>query len=204
MEPDSEPRIVQRENLHLAPLVVVSGPSGVGKTTLVEELLKSTPLPLRRAITATTRSMRPGEVNGTSYHFWNAVDFRKAIDEGRMLEWAFVFDRDFYGTPRSEVDPYRESGTGVILVIDVQGADTVRRAYPNDHLSVFITAPNFDVIEARLRSRKDMHEEQIQKRLETARSELARADKFDRVVVNNELATAVAELQLHICERFST
>ena len=118
-----------------APLIVVSGPSGVGKTTVVDRLLAGSSLPLRRAVTATTRAPREGEVPDRDYHFWGEGEFRTAIDDGRMLEWAVVFNRDFYGTPRSEVDPYRVEGVGVVLVIDVQGAGQVRLLYPGDHVS---------------------------------------------------------------------
>src|SRR5690242_19443258 len=111
----------------LAPLIVVSGPSGVVKTTVVQELLKRQTLPLRRAVTATTRGARAGEQPGVSYHFWERDRFQKAIDADEMFEWAEVFGLDRYGTPRSEVDPHRESGKGVILVLDVQGAEAVRK-----------------------------------------------------------------------------
>src|SRR5688572_15096353 len=110
----------------LAPLIVVSGPSGVGKTTVVERLIEGSGLKLRRAITATTRGARPGEQDGRDYHFWTREDFERAIADKRMLEHAVVFGKDYYGTPKSEVDPHREQGTGVILVIDVQGADRIR------------------------------------------------------------------------------
>src|SRR5437667_2713470 len=102
----------------LAPLIVVSGPSGVGKTTLVDSLLARKSLPLRRAITATTRAPRPGEIPEVSYHFWTRERFQAALAANEMLERAQVHARDFYGTPRSEVDPCREPGIGGILVID--------------------------------------------------------------------------------------
>lgn len=186
-----------------APLIVVSGPSGVGKTTLVERVLAETPLKLRRAVTATTRTPRAGERDGTDYHFWSAYEFRAAIDGGRMLEWAVVFGRDFYGTPRAEVDPYRATGVGVVLVIDVQGADRVRTLLPDDHLSVFIDPPSLEELEARLRSRNDTSEERVQRRLSTARTELAEAHKFHHRIVNRDLDAAVRELDQVIRSRFN-
>ena len=189
---------------HPAPLIVVSGPSGVGKTTVVDRLLAETSLSLRRAVTATTRGKRPGEVDGVDYHFWNEDEFRKAIDDGRMLEHAVVFGRDFYGTPRSEVDESRARNIGVILVIDVQGAAEVREKLPTDHLSVFIEPPSFPELEARLRGRNDTSEERIKRRLTTARDELARANEFQHRIVNSELSEAVRELERVIRERFNT
>ena len=187
----------------MGPLVVVSGPSGVGKTTVVDRLLERTALPLRRAITATTRDPRGGEIDGASYHFWTRDKFLKAVDDRRMMEHAEVHGRHYYGTPRSEVDEHRAAGRGVILVIDVQGAKQVRDLYAGDHLSVFITAPSDDELEARLRSRKSEPEEAIQRRLASARRELARAGEFDARIVNRDLDAAVAELEHLIRAQFT-
>lgn len=183
------------------PLIVVSGPSGVGKTTVVEGLIGRGTLPLRRGITATTRGPRAGEEKEVSYHFWSRPEFEEAVAAGRMLEWAEVFGLDLYGTPRSEVDPHRAAGGGVVLVIDVQGAARVRQLCP-DCLSVFVTAPSFEVLEARLRGRKDLGEDKIRRRLEAARDELARRGEFDHVIVNDDLGRAVDELERLVRTRF--
>jgi guanylate kinase len=185
----------------LAPLIVLSGPSGVGKTTLVDALLARSTLPLRRGVTATTREPRPGEVDGVHYHFWTRERFKGAIDRGEMLESAEVHGRDFYGTPRSEVDPFRAAGTGVILVIDVQGAGQVRIRYPDDHLSVFLDPPTFDELRRRLEGRGEP-EASIRRRLETAVGELARADEFDVRLENADLETTVAALEAIIRAEF--
>ncbi|MBN9523378.1 guanylate kinase [bacterium] len=186
----------------LGPLIVLSGPGGVGKTTLVEALIGRNSLPLRRAVTATTRSPRPGEVPGLAYHYWTHAQFREAIAHGEMLEWAEVHGVDFYGTPRSEVDGYRARGIGVILVIDVQGAGQVRLLYPGDHLSVFVNPPAFDELRHRLEGRGEP-EASINRRLETARGELARADEFDKVLENADLAAATDALERLIRDEFT-
>lgn len=177
-----------------APLIVLSGPSGVGKTTVVEALVLASGLPLRRGITATSRAPRPGEVDERDYHFWSVERFRKAIDDGEMLEHAIVHGTDYYGTPRAEVDPVRAKGIGVILVIDVQGADHVRALYPGDHHSIFLTVPNKGMLRERLETRGES-QDKIERRLRTAESEFLRAAEFDSVVINDDLPTALADLK---------
>jgi guanylate kinase len=181
-------------NNQLAPLIIVSGPSGVGKTTVVDALLRRTPLPLRRAITATTRPIREGERPGFDYYYWTREEFERAVHANQMLEWAEVFGMDYYGTPLSEVIPYRQNGVGVILVIDVQGAARVRELIP-DSISVFIRPPNLEELETRLRKRGDLTEDRIRRRLETARNELARVCEFDHEIINDQLSEAVSRLE---------
>lgn len=186
----------------LAPLIVLSGPSGVGKTTLVDGLIGRNTLPLRRAVTATTRKPRPGEVPEVSYHYWSEDQFRAALARNEMLEWAEVHGSGFYGTPRSEVDGYRAAGVGVILVIDVQGAGQVRLLYPGDHISLFVNPPAFDELRRRLEGRGEP-EASIRRRLETARGEMTRADEFDVVLENAELAAATDALEKIIRDEFT-
>jgi guanylate kinase len=177
------------------PLVILSGASGSGKSTVVARLLRTTGLRLRKAVTATTRAPRGAETNDLSYHFWSRERFEEAIRNDELLEHAVVHGRDYYGTPRAEVEPYREQGVGVILVIDVQGAEQIRRLYPGDHLSVFLTAGPPEEYERRLRARGEEDEATIRRRLATAEAELARQNEFEYTVVNTDLGTAVAELE---------
>lgn len=189
-------------NNRLAPLFVLSGPSGAGKTTVVNELIRTSPYPLRRAVTATTRLPRDGERPEVDYHFWSVDRFERAIATGEMLEHAVVFGRDYYGTPRAEVDPHRAAGTGVMLVIDVQGAEQVRAAYPSDHLSIFLDVPSLAELERRLRERGTEDETKLVRRLDTAKRELARAGEFARRVMNDTVAGAVRELSAVIASEY--
>jgi guanylate kinase len=177
----------------VAPLIVVSGPSGSGKSTVIRGLLAEGGLPLRLSVSATTRARRPGERDGVDYHYWTPERFRDGVRTGAYLEWAEVHGR-CYGTLRDEVDPSRARGVGVILDIDVQGAAQIRARYP-DCCTVFLKAPSWPEYERRLRRRGTEDETAIARRLEAARCELERAGEYDHVIVNDDLATAVAELR---------
>lgn len=187
----------------VAPLIVLSGPSGAGKSTVVEAVLTACRYPLRRAVTATSRPPRPGEVPEVDYHFWTEDRFRDALAADQMLEHAMVFGKDHYGTPKSEVDPHRAAGAGVLLVIDVQGAAQVRAKYPGDHVSVFLAVPSLGELERRLRGRGTEDEARIARRLAAATAEMSRADEFDTTVVNDTLPQAVADLLAIIDREFT-
>jgi guanylate kinase len=183
------------------PLVILSGPAGTGKSTLVGRLLRACGARLRQSISATTRPRRPGETDGKHYHFWTREHFESELKNGAFLEHAEVFG-NLYGTPRSEVDPYRVKGMGVVLVIDVQGAEQIRRQYP-EAVSIFLRAPSQQVYEERLRQRGTEEEAVLQRRLRAAEKEEARAGEYQYQVVNDNLDRAEAELCAILQRHFS-
>jgi guanylate kinase len=182
------------------PLIIVSGPSGSGKTTVIRRLLAEESRPLRLSVSATTRPPRPGEVDGYDYHFWSKERFEEAIRAHAFVEWAMVHG-SYYGTLHQEVEPFRQRGVGVILDVDVHGADQVRRKCP-DHVSVFLQTSSPGAYEARLRQRGTETEATIQRRLATAERELARAGEYDEQVTNDDLDEAVAALRAIVARQW--
>ena len=176
-------------------LVVISGLSGAGKTTLAQALLQDPRY--KRALTATTRSPRGGEVDGVDYHFLSGQAFDVGIEEGAFLEWAVVYGGHRYGTPRKNVEAILDSGRHCLLVIDVQGAATLR-TQGVDALFVFLKAPSLEELERRLRGRGEDDDEAIHARLEAARGELAAQDDFDLVLVNDKLDEAAQQLAVRL------
>ena len=166
-------------------LVVVSGPSGVGKDTIIEALRQQTRDPdYHYVVTCTTRPPRPGEVDGASYHFMTRDRFRALRDAGAFLEWAEVHG-NWYATPRAEVRRALAAGHDVILKIDVQGAAAVKSTVP-DALLVFVVPPSLEALFRRLRSRATETAQQLELRQRNAAIELARAGDYDHVVVNDD------------------
>lgn len=173
-------------------LLVISGPSGVGKGTLVSHVRGDRP-DLGLTVSATTREPRSGEIPDVSYHYISNEEFSRLVDEGAFVEWAGHFDNR-YGTLWSEVLPHLEDGRSVILEIDVQGGFNVRKAYP-DAVLIFIAPRSLDELEARLRGRGTEDEEQIALRMEKAKEEMELSSQYDSIVVNGDLDVAVAELE---------
>jgi guanylate kinase len=175
-------------------LIVLSGPSGVGKSTVLRSLLARYPNQLRLSISATTRSPRPGEADGADYYFLTPDEFARRRTAGEFLECCEVFGRGhWYGTPRSEVTPSPNDPKWVILDIDVDGAAKVRRQIPNVP-SIFLQPSSDAELERRLRSRGTESEEAIQRRLEVARRELSHAGDYQFQVVNDSIDRAVDEI----------
>ena len=173
-------------------LFVVSAPSGTGKTTVVERLVQVVPdLALSRSYTS--RPVREGELNGVDYNFVTRSRFEEMIAAEEFLEWADVFG-NLYGTCASDTERDLTRGQDVVLVIDVQGARQVRQRY-RDTVGIFVLPPSFDVLERRLRGRSKDAEEVMQRRLRTARDEVAAFSEYDYVVVNDALDACVDRLR---------
>ena len=173
-------------------LFVVSAPSGTGKTTVVERLVQVIPdLALSRSYTS--RPSRPGEADGVDYNFITRDRFDQMIAGNEFLEWAEVFG-NLYGTCAADTERELSAGRDVVLVIDVQGARQVRKRFA-DTVAIFVMPPSYAVLEQRLRGRSKDPEEAMQRRLKTAREEVAAFSEYDYVIVNDELETAVDRLR---------
>ena len=176
----------------MARLTVITGPSGVGKGTLVRQLLERHPR-IWLSVSATTRAPRPGEVDGESYFFLGREDFERRVHGGGFLEWA-EFAGNLYGTPREAVEDHLAQGRPVLLEIELEGARQVRRSFPAG-FQLLIKPPSFEELERRIRGRGTDSEAAIQQRLERARVELAAEGEFDAVLVNDDLGEACAQLE---------
>ncbi len=164
-------------------LIVISGPSGVGKDTVLAKMKQSRHL-LHYVVTATTRPQRPGEKNGLDYHFVSKDQFRRMIDTGQLLEWANVYD-NLYGVPKRQVQQALAQGLDVVVKVDVQGAATIKNILPQA-VFIFLTPPSLDELERRLKERKTESSEELKLRMETTRGEMDSLPLFDYVVVNHQ------------------
>ena len=175
------------------PLVfIVSGPSGSGKSTLVKKLLE---LPnMMFSVSATTRPPRESERPAEWYQFVSPEEFQRMVDAGEFLEYACVFGKHCYGTPKKWLEEARKQGKNLVLEIDVQGAEQVKHKLPGA-ISIFVYPPSREALEARLRARGENSEEDIRRRLKRAKDEMLRYDDYDYVVVNDDLDRAGREVQ---------
>lgn len=171
-------------------LIVISAPSGAGKTTIVKELLKSFPQ-LIFSISATTRPKRDNETDGVEYFFISESEFKKKIENNEFVEWEKFYDY-YYGTYKSFISDNIKAGRPVLLELDVKGALTIKRLYPYAHL-IYISPPSFEELVKRLRQRQTESESDFQKRIERAKMELTLKDQFDYIIENRELDTAIKD-----------
>jgi guanylate kinase len=175
-------------------ILILSGPAGAGKTTIVKALLQSSPVPLEMAVSATTRPPRPQEIDGRDYYFLSREDFLQKQSSGEFVEWAEVHKSGhLYGTLKSELQRIQDQNQWVLLEIDVEGAINVMQMYP-DCTSIFLQTASIEVYEQRLRSRQTESEEVIQRRLRTAREELQYVASYKYCVINDDLERAVSEI----------
>jgi guanylate kinase len=173
-------------------LTVISGPTAVGKGTVVRYMLEHF-ADVHLSVSATTRAPRPGEVDGVDYFFLTEDEFKLLIETDQMLEYAIVHGKHYYGTPRQPVENAIASGKHVLLEIDIQGARLVKSARPETK-TIFIAPPTWDDLVARLRGRGTESAEEQERRLETARVELQAQSEFDHVVINDEVARCAHEV----------
>ena len=174
-------------------LVVLSGPAGSGKDTVISELFKSD-FDITKSVSMTTRKPRDGETDGIDYMFVSEEDFLDAVENGELLEYA-RYGVNYYGTPKGPVDKWLEDGHIVILKIDVEGAGNIRKIYP-DTVSIFIMPPSMQILEKRLRDRGSEDEEDVIRRLKIAFNEIERCrNEYDYVVINDDLQDAVDDIK---------
>lgn len=174
-------------------MLVLSSPSGAGKTTLARKLLDEY-ADVRLSVSATTRTPRPNEVDGVDYHFKSTDEFRAMIDKRLFLEWAHVFDK-YYGTPRGDTVARLENGEDVLFDVDWQGADALHDQMPNDVVSVFILPPSIQALESRLAARPGSIPELVARRMEDAKREIMHWRRYDYVIINDDLEVAYQRLR---------
>ncbi len=174
-------------------VIIVSAPSGAGKTSIVKHVLQFLP-ELRFSTSATTRSMREGEINGQDYHFLTVDDFKKGIERDDFLEWEEVYANQFYGTLKSEIQRIWDEGKTVIFDVDVKGGLNIKNYFGDNALAIFVEPPTIQELENRLRKRGTETEESLRKRVEKAEYELSFAPKFDKIILNDDLEVARGEM----------
>lgn len=175
-------------------LLVISSPSGGGKSTLAKRILSQYPK-IKFSVSATTRKMRDGETNGIDYFFLTREEFEEKIQKNDLIEYEEIFG-NLYGTLKSEVQKRVEQNETVLFDVDVKGAISLRKEFPNDTLLLFITPPNMEVLETRLRARRTESETEIMNRLNRAQEENNFQSFFDEIILNDKLEDAFAKIDM--------
>lgn len=185
----------------MSKLIILTAPSGAGKTTIVRYLLETMP-ELAFSISATTRACRPNEVEGKDYYYIGVEQFKRLIEEDAFAEWEEVYPNQYYGTLHSEMNRIWQLGKHIVFDIDVKGAANLKKAYPDQSLAIFVKPPSKEALFERLRKRKTENEESLRKRLAKAEEELTFENKFDYILVNDVLEVALAEA-LQVVRQFT-
>jgi guanylate kinase len=180
--------------IFMGQLIIVTAPSGAGKTTIVHHLLKTFET-LAFSVSATNRAKRAHETDEIDYYFLSSDEFKRRIRKGAFLEYEEVYEGQYYGTLRSECERLWSLGKCIVFDVDVKGAMNIKNAYPDDSLAVFIQPPSEEVLFERLKNRKTETPESLKKRINRATEELTFADKFDTIIVNDKLSVAFSEAE---------
>lgn len=173
-------------------IIVISGPSGCGKGTVISRLLKMD-ASFKLSVSMTTRAPREGEADGREYYFVSKQEFKRRILSGDLLEYT-CYNGNYYGTPLKEISHFQEQGITILLDIEIEGAANVRKAKPDNLITIFLAPPSFEVLRERLIGRGTESMDVIEKRLERAKTELEEQDKYDYIVVNDCLDEAVKQI----------
>jgi len=180
-------------------VLIISAPSGAGKSTLVNHLLNAG-LPLLFSVSATSRKPRGCETDGREYYFITSAEFRQRIRKGEFIEWQEVYDDHYYGTLRSEIERITGEGKMPLFDVDAQGGVNLKKIFGEKALAIFIMPPSVEELRARLVKRGTDSAEKIEMRVEKAASEILLADKFDRIIVNDDLERACSEIMAEVTD----
>lgn len=178
-------------------MIAITAPSGAGKTTIVKHLL-SQYNDLAFSVSATTREKRKSEEHGKDYYFLSKTEFEEKVQFGDFVEWEEVYEGQYYGTLRSEVDRLWEDGKNVLFDIEVKGATSLKKAFGNRCMAIFIEPPSLNILIERLKNRKTESEDSLRKRIKRVKEELGYANSFDQIIVNDVLETALKDAELMV------
>ncbi len=179
---------------HRGKIIILTAPSGAGKSTMAKRLLSDFPQ-IKFSVSATTRAPRKGENNGVDYYFLSRKEFQERIENNEFLEWEEFYNGTMYGTLKADVESELNKGYFVMLDIDVLGAINVKRMYGDEALSIFISPPSFEVLEKRLRNRGTESEKSLNVRLKRAKKEIEYAERFDLNVINNDIESTYHKIK---------